>query len=233
MNPDPTLGGSLSWVLWFVGEIAFKWVPGAVVSVTGTSPAAANIPPPTTITQPVGVSDVVNYLQTASAPGVYDSLFHAWSTFVVISVLFVLGMAALITYCCIRMFQVRRLERRRFASMQQTVRAHDMPKTHLRWSRVLEEAGSEEARAWRLAVLEADIMLNELLDTLGYKGETMADKMRSADRASFNTLDLAWEAHKFRNRIAHESDPNFLNAREVRRTIGLYERVFREFKFIE
>ncbi len=233
MNPDPTVGGSLAWALWYLGEVAFKWVPGAVVSVTGTSPSGVDIPAPTAITSPVSAPQVVDYLQTASAPGVYDDLFHAWSSFVAFSILFSLGMAALIIYCSIRMFQIRQLERRRYAALQHTVTAHDVPKTQLRWSRLLEEAGSENERTWRLAILEADIMLNELLDTLGYKGETMADKMRSADKANFQTLDLAWEAHKFRNQIAHEAGAHLLSAREVSRVMGLYERVFKEFKFID
>lgn len=233
MNPDPTVGGSLSWALWFLGELVFKWVPGAVVATTGTAPAVANVPPPTAITEPVSAPQVVDYLQTASAPGVYDSLFQAWSTFVALSILFTIGMSAIIIYCSIRMFQIRQTERRKFAALQNTVKAQDAPKTQLRWSRIREEANSDNERAWRLAVLEADIMLNELLDVLGYKGETMADKMRAADSSKFQTLDMAWEAHKFRNRIAHESDSRLLNQREVRRVMALYERVFKEFRFVE
>ena len=76
-------------------------------------------------------------------------------------------------------------------------------------------------------------MLNELLDVMGYKGETMADKMRGVDRASFNSIDLAWEAHKIRNRIAHDGSAHQLTARETRRVIALYEKVLKESRFIE
>jgi len=233
MTPDPTVGGSLSWALWYTGEIFFKWVPGAVVSLVGSAPAGTNYPPPTAITAPVSAPQVVDYLQTASAPGVYDSLFQSWSSFVALSILFTLGMSILIIYCCVRMFQIRQMERRKFAAAQQTVVAQDVPKTQLRWQHVLEEANSDNERSWRLAVLEADIMLNELLDSLGYKGETMADKMRGVDPSNFRTIDLAWEGHRFRNRIAHESNLTALNPREIRRIIGLYDQVFREFRFIE
>ena len=92
-------------------------------------------------------------------------------------------------------------------------------------------AGTPES--WRLAILEADIMLNELLDLQGYKGETMADKMKQADRANFNTIDAAWEAHKVRNRIAHEGEGHEISAREARRVIDLYERVLKEFRIVE
>jgi len=229
MTPEPTVGGTLSWGLWLLGEFAFKWVPGAVVSITTSNPGMT---PPTSIIAPVSATQAVDYLQTASAPGVYDTLFQEWSSFVVVSMLLTLGFSALIIYCSVRMFQIRQLERRQFASLQQTITAQDVPKTRLRWEHILDEANSGSEKSWRLAVLEADIMLNELLDSLGYKGETMADKMRSVERGDFKSIDLAWEAHRFRNRIAHEAGI-MLSQREVRRAIDLYERVFREFQFIE
>ena len=79
----------------------------------------------------------------------------------------------------------------------------------------------------------ADIMLNELLDTLGYRGETMADKMKTVEKGDFKTISMAWEAHLMRNAIAHQGLMKELNEREARRIIGLYEQVFREFRFIE
>ena len=81
--------------------------------------------------------------------------------------------------------------------------------------------------------MEADIMLNEILDLQGYKGETMADKMKQVDRAGFNTIDNAWEAHKVRNKITHIGNAHLLNSREVRRVMSLYESVFKEFKMIQ
>ena len=76
-------------------------------------------------------------------------------------------------------------------------------------------------------------MLNELLDVMGYKGETMADKMRTIDRASFNSIDLAWEAHKIRNKIAHDGSAHQLTLREARRVVTLYEKVLKDARYIE
>lgn len=236
MTPEPSLGGAFAWVFWFLGELAFKWVPGTVATFVQTGVPGDSAQSPVLfrpITEPVTAPQVVEYLQYASSPGVYDTLFHRWSVFVAFSLFISLLLAALIIYCSIRIFQVRQMERRRFAAMQRTVASHDVPKTHLRWHRVLEQAHSEHEQSWRLAILEADIMLNELLDTLGYRGETMADKMKSVDRATFNTIDLAWEAHKIRNKIAHSGTAHELNSREVRRVMSLYEKVFREFRFVE
>jgi hypothetical protein len=236
MTPDPSVGGAFAWAVWFLGDVAFKWIPGAVVSIAGTGvPALSGAPSPSipAIDTAVTAPQIAQYLETASAPGVYDRIFHDWSVFVACSLLFSLLCAALIVYCCIRVFQIRQIEERKFDAAARSVAAEDVSKTQLRWRRILEQSRSDLEQNWRLAILEADIMLSELLDMLGYKGETMADKMRGIDRANFNTIDLAWEAHKIRNKIAHEGDAHLLSQREAHRVIALYERVFKEFRFIE
>ena len=233
MGSDATLAGSLGWLLWFTGELAFKWLPGFAVSLAGAHDSTTTtLSPPPIITSPVTAQQVAEFLQTSSAPGVYDELFHAWNILVGASVTLSLILTAILIYCLIRIFQIRRAEYRHFEAAAHTVTAHDIPKTRLRWNRILEQAHSESEQQWRLAILEADIMLNELLDELGYRGETMADKMRAVDRARFNTIDLAWEAHRARNRVAHEAMGSF-SGTEVRRIIALYEKVLREFEFIK
>jgi hypothetical protein len=132
----------------------------------------------------------------------------------------------------VRTFGIRQAEYKHYQAISHPVAAKDIPKVRLRWDRILEEANSENDQNRRLAILEADIMLGELLDDLGYRGETLADKMRQVPKAQFNTIDLAWEAHRARNRIAHESGFQ-MSPYETRRIIGLYDKVFREFGFIE
>ncbi len=227
-DPGNPVGGAL----YFLSELSFKWVPGVITSIYGESAFNGPNPVTTIITTPVSAPQVFEYLQMASTPGAYDTLFQRWGEFVALSFLVSICAAAIVTYCCVRVFQIRQVERHRFAAAQRSVAAHDTPKTQLRWSRILQQSEGEDQKAARLAILEADIMLNELLDVLGYKGETMADKMRQVDRANFNTIDLAWEAHKIRNRIAHDGDAHEMSSREIRRVIDLYERVLKEFHFV-
>jgi hypothetical protein len=101
-----------------------------------------------------------------------------------------------------------------------------------RWQLVVNHISSENPSDWRLAILESDIILADLFDSLGYQGDTVGDKLRSAEKAPFNTLSAAWEAHRIRNAIAHEGADFTLTEREARRIVGLYESVFREFDYI-
>ncbi len=105
-------------------------------------------------------------------------------------------------------------------------------KVNHKWERVLNCAESLNENDWRLAILEADIMLDDLLDKLGLPGETMGDKLKAVEPSDFETLDNAWEAHKIRNQIAHEGAAFQLNQHEVRRVIALYQNIFEEFQVI-
>ena len=161
-----------------------------------------------------------------------DTISRIWGAWYAVAIFISFILCLGIVYCMVRLRQIRRIENDEFRKASTPVTEREVPRTHMKWHKVLENASSHDERQWRLAILEADIMLNELLDTLGYKGETMAEKMKQVVRGDFNTIDVAWEAHKIRNRVAHDGSDYPLPEREKNRVIGMYKQVFQEFKFI-
>ncbi len=105
-------------------------------------------------------------------------------------------------------------------------------KDNERWVRVMELISSEYARDWKTAILEADIMLGELLTKIGYRGDSMGEQLKQVERSDFLSINQAWEAHKMRNSIAHEGEEFILSQREAERIIRLFEEVFKEFRYI-
>ncbi|MDP3763119.1 MAG: hypothetical protein Q8Q92_00430 [bacterium] len=101
-----------------------------------------------------------------------------------------------------------------------------------KWEKVLKYANSDNASDWRLAIIEADVMLEEFLRTAGYHGESVGEMLKSVDKNEFSTLDDAWEAHKMRNAVAHSGQDFQLNEHETKRIIALFGKVFREFGVI-
>jgi hypothetical protein len=100
------------------------------------------------------------------------------------------------------------------------------------WNGIEKYMQSHNPSDWRLAILEADILLYDMLEQIGFPGDTIADKLKSVDPASFNSLDDAWKAHKVRNILAHEGASYELTYDEARKTIGKFKTVFDEFYFI-
>ncbi|HVV38931.1 MAG TPA: hypothetical protein VHD31_01235 [Candidatus Paceibacterota bacterium] len=112
--------------------------------------------------------------------------------------------------------------------------AHEEPEPpkNAQWERVHTLANSPNESDWRRAILEADIMLGDMLTQLGYRGKEVGEKLRDANPLQFTTLDLAWKAHKVRNDIAHGGESFQLTSRDANATIDLYRRVFEEFSYI-
>lgn len=101
----------------------------------------------------------------------------------------------------------------------------------VRWGKVHSHMGTDNENDWKQAILEADTMLDDILNSLGYRGESIGEKLKRVQPGEFKTLDDAWEAHKVRNRIAHE--PGFhITHHEANQTIQRYRRVFEEFYYI-
>jgi len=91
---------------------------------------------------------------------------------------------------------------------------------------------SDNPNDWKQAIIEADIMLDDVLTKLGYRGDSIGDKLKRAEPADFSTLNEAWEAHKVRNQIAHSGSTYPLNQHEANRVIQMYRKVFEEFYYL-
>lgn len=102
-----------------------------------------------------------------------------------------------------------------------------------RWDMVKKHISSENQNDWRQAIMEADIILDDLLTKLGYKGDSIGEKLKRVSKGDFKTRQVAWDAHLVRNEIAHEGSLVDLNHIEAKRVIGLYRKVFEEFYHIQ
>lgn len=165
-----------------------------------------------------------------AGPGLSVLVPLATTTWVVITVLayaLAIGFLAVFVYATIRYHQIRDEDALRFATAGDAHHAEEVTE-HNRWSNVRELIESPNESDWRQAIIEADIILDDLLTRLGFSGETVGEKLRAIDPAKFRTLDEAWEAHRVRNDIAHQGSAYPLTDHLAYRTILHYENVFRE-----
>ncbi len=164
-------------------------------------------------------------------------------TFRQILAAFALFFLTVIAYCAVRLLEIRAKEHKHLkheiyeyahhqAERDRKAREGGTISTNPRWVRVLDYIFSSNEGDWKLAIIEADSMLESLLDQLGFKGESLGDKLKSADQEKFRNLTAAWEVHTIRNRIAHEGSSFFISQHEAKRVVALYEQIFREFGYI-
>lgn len=124
-----------------------------------------------------------------------------------------------------RLYQIRHEEHDRYTTVPfETLDKHV---DHSRWAHIQELMLSGQESDYRQAIIEADIMLEEVLMQLGYLG-TIGEMLRQVSPDRLQTLNSAWEAHKVRNEIAHQGSAFQLSEQLAHRTMGHYEAVFRE-----
>ena len=95
------------------------------------------------------------------------------------------------------------------------------------WSKLLERIKSGDERDLRLAIIEADSLVDEILKEHGYPGNDMGERMKSIHPSEIDNLNDLWEAHKLRNRLVHEADFH-LQAVEYKKIISIYHEVLEE-----
>lgn len=100
------------------------------------------------------------------------------------------------------------------------------------WDEVAQKIESSNPSDWHLAVIRADSILDAVLKGTGLAGETMGERLKQLDRSRLASLDAVWEAHKLRNRIAHDTD-RVLSYQEAKRAVMLFGEGLRELGYLK
>ena len=93
------------------------------------------------------------------------------------------------------------------------------------WLEILDISKKEGDIYKKMAIIEADKLLDNTLKRMGTPGSTMAQRLKYITQ-KYPKLKPVWEAHKIRNLISHES--NFeLYKRTSSKCMYLYENAFK------
>lgn len=182
------------------------------------------------ITQSTGVTSLGAIWQA-----VLNFFVWFWPIWKVIVIVLTIGSIVWTTYSLSKLKEVEEKERKIYGAIPEDINLLGetiKEKENAKWLKVLELSHSANLSDWRLAVIEADVMLEEVLRAAGYAGDGVGEMLKSVDHTDMLTLDSAWEGHKIRNRIAHNGGAYQLTERETRRVISLFESVFKELQII-
>lgn len=83
--------------------------------------------------------------------------------------------------------------------------------------------------AFKTAVLDADKLLDHVLKSLNYRGQTMGERMKMIPRDDFDRdfFNDMWQAHKLRNEMVHNMDYNVMDF-EARTAIKKFEKTLQD-----
>jgi hypothetical protein len=180
--------------------------------------------------------DVYNFAQSvpAGADSAYTGLIYIADVVVILGLGLALILLVMNVYVSIRLEQ---LEHAGFHHREMAEHLHHQPEyqpqvKNKRWEGIVLLANSPNESDWRRAILDADILLSEMLRDKGYTGKDIGEQFMNANPLQFTTIDIAREAHRMRNALAHLGEAFPLSERDARATIDQYRRVFEEFDYI-
>lgn len=95
------------------------------------------------------------------------------------------------------------------------------------WKRISARLESGKEPDYKLAVIEADDLLEENLREMGYKGAQMKDLLDQVPEAIVPNVGDVVQAHELRNNIVHDPDYK-LEKDEAERVISVFEKALQE-----
>ena len=100
------------------------------------------------------------------------------------------------------------------------------------WDRIKKLVASDYDADYKLALLEADKIFDEVLKLAGLTGKDMAERMKSLNIEQLSNIEDAWWAHKLRNSMVH--DTRFkLSHGDAKKAVEIFERSLKEFLALE
>ncbi len=96
-----------------------------------------------------------------------------------------------------------------------------------KWQTIEEMARRNDEMSYKLAVMEADKLLDHVLKALGFGGSTLAERLKLAAYRYPNIRNV-WPAHLARNRMVHEASYH-LNGSTAQDAIRRFRDALNEF----
>ncbi|MCA9360539.1 hypothetical protein H6785_02305 [Candidatus Nomurabacteria bacterium] len=165
-----------------------------------------------------------------SGGGILGFFSSLWTVFVVLSYLVTIILVVLYVFASVRRSLYSDLITQELRDAEQLY--DEQFRGNARNSRlqdVITHSTSDNPNDWRLAIIEADIILDDILKKRGYVGNSLGERLKGISSNQLATINDAWEAHIVRNKIAHQGADFVLTKRIVEETIARYKRVFNEF----
>jgi hypothetical protein len=104
-----------------------------------------------------------------------------------------------------------------------TYRPFGTKKIARQWLEIKKRLDTGLESEYKLSIIEADSILNENLEKMGYKGETTGERLKNLTDVVLPNLGDILEAHKIRNNIIHDPDYR-LNLDVAQKLISDYEK---------
>lgn len=99
------------------------------------------------------------------------------------------------------------------------------------WLKIQERIEKGDEANLKLAVIEAESILDDILKRMALPGKDMGERLEQINKQQLNSLDEVWEAHRLRNLIVHQSGIK-ISYQEAERAVRSYEKALKELEVL-
>lgn len=99
------------------------------------------------------------------------------------------------------------------------------------WENILKRLEAKDEANHKLAVIEADKLLDTVLKKLTIPGSTMGERLKAIPVAQLPSIDNVWQVHKLRNHLVHTTE-FVLTDNKAKQAIDIYKQAFIELKVL-
>lgn len=90
-------------------------------------------------------------------------------------------------------------------SMEAVSQIKEKEKMSQKWKDITNKAVSHIESDRKIAVIEADKLIDELIKRIGFKGKDMGDRLKQINPNQISNINDIWQAHKIRNNLVHDA----------------------------
>lgn len=95
------------------------------------------------------------------------------------------------------------------------------------WNRINARLDTGLESEYKLAVIETDSMLDDILKRMGYAGETLGERLKNLTSATLPNIEEIKATHQVRNNIIHDPDYR-LSLDDTRTALAVFEQALRD-----
>lgn len=104
-------------------------------------------------------------------------------------------------------------------------------KVNKEWENIVKRLDSRDEANYKLAVIEADKLLDTVLKDLTIPGSTMGERLKAVTLSQLPSIDNVWKVHRLRNHLVHTTDFT-LTENKARQAIDIYNQALKELKVL-
>ncbi|MBI2053884.1 MAG: hypothetical protein HYT36_00920 [Candidatus Staskawiczbacteria bacterium] len=101
--------------------------------------------------------------------------------------------------------------------------AYGLKEVSKRWNKIKSKIKEDSEASYKLAIIEADEFLTDVLEDRGYSGKSFEEAVEKIDKETFLNIGQLKEIHQVRNSIVYNPDYK-LDINQAKKILATYEQ---------